>query len=843
MLKSLIVKFSLAAFTCSVSLAAFAFADSPRQIDVPAGDLITALESMARQADVELAFQPEQLKGLRTKGVTGLLTTRDAVRKLLEGTRLQLRTDELTGAMMIAAPVPAAAPPVKTTTPEAMSAPRAFWDRFRLAQAQTSPESTGKPTEPQGEMLQEIVVTATKRAERIVEVPQSVSVLRSEDLARIGATQFRDFASTVPGLSFATSGAGYTQISLRGVTAGIDIGQTVGIYVDEVPYGSSSAFGGAAQHTLDIGLFDVDRIEVLRGPQGTLYGASTMGGLIKYVTPTPDSTKFGINARTGVSSTRDGGVGYLGSAALNAPLVADRAALRVGGFYSHDGGFIDNVARGEADVNSSNFYGGRLDLLLTPADTVTLRLTGFLQNINRGGESTTDYDFSGSPLDDRLDQRRLFAEPFGQRFRSVSGTASFELEGATLTSISSYQTTELEYVQDLSPLYVPLLEFFGPFSAVGARADVSMDKFTQELRLASGGERTLQWLVGAFYTREKSAFAQEFVLRDLAGQPVLNNLYTNSLPTRFEEYAAFGDLTWYLTPAFDVTAGTRYARNDQSFTQIGSGFLGLSAPTSDASEKVFTYLANARYRFSERTTGYLRYATGYRPGGPNVVNVDPGTGELIGSPTFDADRLKSYEVGFRTGTVDRRFGIDVAAYWIDWDDIHVSVVRGGFSAIDNARGGAGILGAELALSAQPTRALSVTGAFAWQDARMSRAEPALGAAEDERLPNVPRFTATLNVDYELAYSGIQPKIGATLRHIGDRMASFDGSQGYVQYPLGDYTSVDLRAGFSIASVDVQLYVHNLFDENGQLSAYNWRGSAQPAILQPQTLGLSLATRF
>jgi iron complex outermembrane receptor protein len=801
-----------------------------------------ALAQWSEVTGLQVVSQSAILRDLSASPVVGKYTPMEALRLMLVDTPLTITTVNKNTVS-----IEAIQPNVTTQNKPTAS-------MQRLAAAQAAPAAPARAASDAGSsrtsadsgntVQEEVIVTAQKRAERVIDVPQSVSVVPSEDLAKLGATQFRDFATTVPGLTFSTAGAGYTQISLRGVTAGVDIGQTVGIYVDEVPYGSSSAFGAASQHTLDVGLFDVGHIEVLRGPQGTLYGASTMGGLIKYVSKRPDLLDPSFEATMGGASTKDGGASYNGSAAFNIPLVENRAALRASSFYSHDGGYIDNLARNDKDANTSDVYGGRLDLLLAPTDELNIRLSGFAQNIARDGESTGDYALSGAPLDDEFDQRRLFSEPFNQRFRVVSGTVTYDFGGATLTSVSSYQTTSLDYVQDLSVAYIDLVNLFGTYTAVAAKADGSTDKFTQEIRLASDEGETIEWLVGAFYTKEDSDYAQEFLLRSPDGSLAPNSLYDYSIPTKFEEVAAFGDVTWRFAESFDMTAGVRVARNEQDFTQISNGIFTPSAPKTSASEDVFTYLVNARYHFDQHKTAYVRYATGYRPGGPNVVTNDPVTGLPVGSPTFDADRLKSYEIGFKAETADRTYAIDVAAYLIDWDDIHVSVVRNGFSAIDNARGGARIYGGELAFTAVPVEGLALSTSLAYQNARMLEDEPALGAAEDERLPNVPRFTAALSADYEFASaSNLRPTIGASIRHVDERMASFDGSTGYLQYRLPEYTTVDLRTGVSFGAVDMQLYARNIFNERGELSAYNWRGTAMPALMQPLTIGINATTRF
>ncbi len=688
-------------------------------------------------------------------------------------------------------------------------------------------------------ITEEVIVTAQKRQERLIDVPQSMSVLSSEALDQLSATQFRDYANTVPGLSFTTAGAGNTQVSLRGVTIGQDLGATVGVYVDETPYGSSQVFAFGPYLALDVGLFDLDRIEVLRGPQGTLYGASTMGGLIKYVSKRPDLQQFSGSVRVGGSSTERGDVNYDVAAIVNVPLAADKAALRASAFESHDGGYINNIASGREGVNRSDIYGGRLDFLLTPTEELSVRLTGFAQNIGRDGEATADYTFSGAKPIGTLNQNRQFAEPFDQQFRLLSGTVVYDFGGASLTSVSTYQTVQTDLTWDISGAFVPLLNMFGfgPYSAVGNPNRSEVNKFSQEIRLAAQEGGTVEWVVGGFYTREKSELSTLFLLRDLAGEPAPNTLFTYRAPVSFEEQAVFGDLTWHLTEKFDITGGARYARNDQEFTQFGSGAFGFNLPRRTSDEDVVTYLASARYHVNDRATAYLRYATGYRPGGPNIATV------ATAEPTFDSDKLKSYEAGFKAETASRRFGIDLAGYYIDWNNIQMSVNVGGFTSYLNAPGGASIRGAELMVTARPAGGLALSGAFAYQDAHLDEADANLGGAKGERLPNVPRFMATVNADYDFSGVTLQPTLGATVRYVGERESSFDESQGFPQYQLPEYTAVDLRAGLTFGRVDTQLYVRNATDERGQLSLFFAQFGARVAILQPRTIGISVTTQF
>jgi outer membrane receptor protein involved in Fe transport len=840
------IEFARHAWLGSAAIACIAAATpaaaQTKTFDIPAQSASSGIAALGRQADVQIAASRKTTQGKRTNAVGGAMTIEQALGRLLAGTGLAARN---TGAQTWAIVV---APRVQQTSMQ--TGP----ERSAVASAGTAQSGEGDAgSAAANDESAEIVVTAQKRQERLIDAPLAVTALTSEDFARSNATQFRDFANQVPGLSYQTFGAGYTQIILRGVTTGTDVGPAVAVYVDEVPYGSSSVFAQSAQTTLDAGLFDLERVEVLRGPQGTLYGASAMGGLLKYVTKRPDLTRFGGEAKGGLSFTKSGGESYDFAAAINAPLAQDVAAVRVSGFYSHDAGFIDNVARGEKDVNSANVYGGRIDLYAEPTDGLSVRLVGFLQNIKRGGESTADYGYDGQPLFGALAQNRPFAEPFDQKFRLLSGTLTYDLGSAELTSVSSYQYVRNNIYYDFSAAFVPtvnLVEFFGslpgyagPYGAVGNPVKIGLDKFTQELRLAGNVGDTFEYLVGGFYTHEKTTNVQGFDLLTAAGQPAPNIFYSYSTPSRYKEIAGFGNLTWHVTDRLQISGGLRWAQNKQRFEQIGSGAFVGSVPEARSKDSVVTWLANASYKFGSRATAYVRYATGYRPGGPNFVINDPTTGLPLAPRSFEADTLTSYEAGFKAETSDRTFGIDLAGYYIDWNNIQVTVTRGGLGAIINAPGGAHIKGAELTLTARPSGDFSASGSFAFQDAKIAKADADLGARKGERLPNVPKFTATVNADYVASQSALRPTLGATLRYVSDRDASFDASSS-PQYHLPDYVAVDLRAGIRLGPVDAQIYVRNLFDERAQLSSLFTRfATSRVAIMQPRTIGASLRTRF
>lgn len=828
--------------TAAMFSCAAAHSDERIHFNIPPQALETALIVFADQTGAQVASSSDNIGDLKTKGVSGKLSPREALARLIEGSDLEIRAQGEQGfSLQRAAPTPGSLAPSKASSATSKP-PNVGHD----ANAEDSSRPGAKDLTG-STRIETVIVTAQKREERLIDVPQSVTVLSANSLTRLGATQFRDFANTIPGLNYNTTGAGFTQIALRGVTTGYDVGQTVAIYVDEVPYGSSTNVTGSARRALDVGLFDIDRIEVLKGPQGTLYGASAMGGLIKYVTRRPDAGRFGVELQTGASSTHEGGVSYNAAGALNMPIVADQAAVRLSAFYSHDGGYVDNVSLGSKDVDRSRVSGGRADFLFTPSEAFSVRVMAFAQDISRNGQGTADFSFSTrQPFVDELSQRRLVPEPFDQKYRLISATASYDFGPVALTSVSSYQTVDSKVLYDLSVVYLPTLARSGRtnYSATGFEDEIGTDKVVQELRLGREGTGAFDWVLGGYYTKENSDFDQTIHARNLAGQPVDDNILFNRTPSIYEEYAAFGNVTWRLTEKFDLSGGLRFSRNTEDTQRIGSGILGTSRPKRKSEDDVLTYLASARYHLSENATAYLRYATGYRPGGVNFVVNDPLTGEPLAQPTYDSDTLRSYEIGFKGQTEERAVEVDASVFYIDWRNIQISAVRNGVGTRINASDGATIKGFELGLTTRPIDDLTIVGAFAYQDATMNEANADIRAARGERLPNVPQWTATISTDYVLSKSNLLPSLGATVRYVSNRHANFDAATPPPQYPLPSYATVDLRAGFTLGRVVTQLFVRNLLDERSELAMFNWNSTyAQAAVLQPRTLGISATTRF
>jgi len=810
-----------------------------KTISIPAEGLGAALQTLSKEQDVQVVFMLEDVERLSTPGVSGEMTLDEALSQLLQGTGLKYEyVDEETVTIVPMAPAMKGKQIKENSAEKYKEAQKdaSFWEQFRLAQAdigntKVRKEQDGAPK------LEEVVVTAEKRPERLIETPQSVTVLSADTLDKLAATQFRDYANTVPGLTFNTLGAGYTQVTLRGVTTGTDLEPTVGIYIDDVPYGSNGLYAGGASFALDVAPFDLDRIEVLKGPQGTLYGASTMGGLIKYVTKRPDANGFSGDVQTGVSDTHRGGVSYNVAADLNVPLSQNILGLRITGFESRDGGYIDNVGLNHADANRADTYGGRIDLLFTPSDALSLRIVGFTQTVSRGGAAIADYTLAGAPVYGDLDQHRLTAESFHQPFHLASATVVYNFGWASLTSVTSYQTVRSHYGEDVSsilPLLLPVLPP-GSYSALGDVKEFGLHKFNEELRLASSPGNVFEWLAGAVYDSETSTNLQYFLPRDLAGNPTAP-AGAESIPSLYKDAAVFGDITWHLSGRLDLTGGVRYANNKQQNT-FNVGGVGV-LPPRNATDNVTTYLADTRYHFSENAIGYLRFATGYRPGGVNLVANDPATGQPIGPASYGPDRLRSYEAGLKSQSSDHRFSAEASVFHIDWTDIQVFGTRDGAFVATNAPK-AKIDGGELSLSARPVAGLSLVGAFGYQHSRLAADAPDLGGTAGETLPNVPRFSGSILGDYTFVPNEWKPTVGATVRSV----SSSQQELAPPIYRVPSYVTYDVRAGASFGRTDLQLYVHNLSDKRAQFSEIDFGNTAWVAIMQPRTVGLIATTHF
>lgn len=653
------------------------------QFTVPAGNLMTALDSFARQSGRAVVYQADQVVTERSGGFRGTASADDALDTILANTGFVALT-QVSGAIAI----------------------------VRSASLPATTNSSSLPDSGAGEPpISEIVVTASKRTERLIDVPLAVSVVRAEELSRTGAVRLEDYAATAPGVSVSNAavGGGQTQVIIRGISTGIGGNPVTAAYIDNTPITSATQLGGGSFFP-DLDPADLERVEFLRGPQGTLYGAASLGGLVRYVTRKPSFDEFFGRAEIGFTKADPGNTGALVRGLINAPLGAN-VATTVSGFFRQDPGFIDNTLTGKRDENSARTFGGRAALAIRPSETLSLQASVLHQNLANKANAIIYTDATGQSLSGDLQIARPKANDFLRTlFTLYDFTADASFGNVKLESTTSYSVQKIDSAFDFTPLVGALVDSIAglPSGTFGTPIDTSVDtkKFTQEIRVQSQGDGFLGWQVGGFYTREKSLIVQEVVptLRQsgerVTGQFGLPPLGRASLPGLYREIAGFGNITLNFTPRFSVTGGLRYGEYKlESVTDFSGLLFGSTLESARSTDNKLTYLLNPLFRASDDLTFYGRVATGYRPGGPNLI-PDPAS--------FGPDTVTSYEIGAKGDLAGRLLTFDVAAFLIDWNEIQIQqqkIGAGGVPVnfIDNV-GQARSKGAEGAIALRPATA-------------------------------------------------------------------------------------------------------------------------------------------
>jgi len=711
------------------------------------------------------------------------------------------------------------------------------------AWAQEKPEATN---------LDEVVVTAQKVSQSVIDVPLSISVLGADDLERTQSVNIQDYVKLVPGLQLTQAQPGFGRLALRGINTN-GVASTVGVYVDETSFGSSSGLANGAVLAGDFDTFDVARIEVLRGPQGTLYGASSLGGVLKYVTNEPQTDSFEGRVRGSFESVDGGDMSYSGAGVVNIP-VSDSVAIRASGFYRSVGGFIDSIGTVDEgsgatsdvadDINGSTVSGGRASMLFKPSETFSLQLTAFIQDIDNDASSGVDSDYAtGDTLYGGLTQSQFVPEAAGISYRVYNATAIWDLGFGDLTSATSYGKNQQDYRQDITMLLGGLESYI--------EQTTSVERITQEFRLASHENEKVDWLIGAYYNDEDGLIYQNV---HVVEPGTLNDidffLGEGTIDSKYKEYAAFANVTIKFTPSFDLTLGGRYSNNDQDVVQNADGPLfGVAGPTvttSDSSEDVFTYSIAPKFKLNDRMAIYARVAKGFRPGGPNVIAPDAGA-----PTTYGSDSTLNYELGFKGENEARNVAWDVTAFHIDWEDIQLLAVVNGIGINTNA-GKATSDGVEASLMFRPVDQLKLSLTGAYTDAKLTEdADPILvGGRDGDRLPYTPKTSYSANADYEWPLAdGRSAYLGASFSHLDDVPAAFSaayvaefGSQRY----LPAYDILDVRAGWNFGKVSVELFGRNLTNDEGKTSdaADNTpNGAISTGVIRPLSYGVTVTAEF
>jgi iron complex outermembrane recepter protein len=701
----------------------------------------------------------------------------------------------------------------------------------------------------------EILVTAQKRDELLKDVAVPVTVLKVDTLTGSNKSSIKDYFSAVPGLAlvpFETNGA--ASIAIRGVTTGGFTNPTVGITIDDVPFGSSTSLGGGTP-SLDLDPSDLASIEVLRGPQGTLYGASSIGGLLKYVTSVPSVTEFSGRVEAGLNTmSYSGDIGYVVRGAVNVP-ISESVAIRATAFSRSDPGYIDNVLTGQKDVNDSKAVGGRLSALFNLSESFSIRASALYQN-TKTGALDEEHTGPGHNLGAR-EQSIVRGTGAGEReVQAYSLAMNLDLGAVDLTSLTGYSVNDLRDSFDYSFYLgqVPGSFSDATFGVAGAPLveRYLTKKFSQEFRASAQIGDMIDWRLGGFFTDEQSPDWQRIDAADPLTGAVAGELALFDWKVTYREYAAFSDVTVKLSPIFDINFGARKSWIRQSYAEIDTGpyaaaYQGGSPaifPKTTTKDSKFTYLVTPRLKLTSGWMIYARLATGYRPGGPN------STAALFGLPlSYKPDTTTNYELGVKGSVLDNKLFIDASLYHIDWRDIQISLVDAATSLTYNANGAtAKSQGIELSLTAKPWRGMSVTAWGTWNDAALKEPFPATSTVygvKGDRLPFTSRYSASLSLqqDFPLSdnWSGF---VGGQLDYVGRRIGAFTGPPPAERQVYPSYVKVDLKASVENGPWAVNIFANNVTNRRGVLTGgaaslfpYSFR------YLPPRRIGFSIARTF
>ncbi len=810
--------------------------------DVPPQSLVTALIEFAEEAGLSIDFSGLKLDGVMSGGTQGHISRNASLRTILDGSGIHYRfLDDSTVQLFVPA----------------------------------QPQSQQQPTAPvarhtarQADFIEDLVVTAVKRPAVGFDLPVSVSGLSGLVLDDLGVHDFQSLAPHLAGVSTTNLGPGRNKIFVRGLSDGPFADRTqamVGVYIDETPVNLNDT-------NPDLRLFDVDRIELVRGPQGTLYGAGSMGGLYRVITKKPDVDDTSARVRTTLSGTKGGGLGGQLDFMVNHPLIPGRLGLRVTGYGEQREGYIDNVGLSEKNTNNLDIFGIRPALRWQINERWNLEASINYQTIH--------YDDS-QYFDDRLGRNQranLLPEPYEDGFIHLNMTVKGRIGSLHFTSATALidrtvkETTDASegllffdelanlppsafIMDDLSSFagVEEFLEVIQPENAVAYFTRDDIDTFSHETRLQSAPGHRFEWLAGFYFLRrlqtKDTALALAFDIRDARLA-----LWEDRTETT-EDIAVFGEAIFRASDKLSFTAGARFSRNELKLDYVSEFVLDDERQTVNGKKKINKVIPKVavQYTWSDQVQTYAQVGVGYRVGGLNIdtplealVAADPDEPFPAGRVTeFLSDDLISYEAGIKSYWFDRRLSVNMSAFYVHWYDIQSDQIGdSGFPYVTNV-GDAKNVGYELEFSVSPFDGLELKGSFFWNDSELLEDNAFLGAVKGDRLPAISENTASLALLYQFT---LGPKwdgaFSADYAYIGKSALTFNEAESP---QMGDFGILNVRLQVSNDIWKMGLFAQNLSDTRANTfsfgNSFTVLEGHQVTPPRPRTFGLFLERRF
>jgi len=790
---------------------------------IPQEPLSTALREYCRITQRQILFTEEMAQGRTSPALNGRISADDAIKALLSGSGLTVETTPA-GVLVLQKETRPSVPPASTSA-----------------------------AEPGADQVQQVVVTANKRSQRLQDVPASITAETGATLEHRGATQLADIVQTTPGLSNSGSGGGNeTDLTIRGVTTGgLGLKQaTVALLFDDIPL--DPAF--FSQSATNLRTVDIERVEVLRGPQGTLFGSGSLSGAVRFITNKPDLRNFSASGEVTGSGTEGGAPSASGNVVVNAPLISGKLGMRAVGYNFDEGGWVDNIQTNQNNVNGNRTKGGRLEFEARPVDDLSISLMGAYEDSHdlAGGESL--YATPAGYSSDHQVTNQHKSTDVDVVSKLVNLGAHYDLSGVSLFSSSTYIRRETQILDD-DWFYNDALGL--PSGPAPASTHNAQDIYTQELRASSRGSGPLKWTVGAFYLNAQINGGQLISspsLQALAGTDEIGDIQSHGAQI---ESSLFGEATYTLADKWDLTAGLRASHTTLKSGTSSSGPLltGDVDPTDVVDfatvqhDKSVDPRFSLAYRANPDLTLYATVSKGHRVGGPNIT---AGLGGPDIPRSYEPDSLWNYEAGAKSRLFDGRLQLSGDVYYIDWSHIQAALTLNNIGYTGNA-GSAQVYGLELEAVGKPSPWLDVGGSVSFSHGELTQDVPnltrvtgAVGVKSGEQLPGAPETKVSLFSQVNFSILDHTTYVRVADNYIGAEYTDF-GKQGT---RFGDYNTVDLRAGIFLDPVELVFFADNLTNSQGAFSASDQStigplvtGNQQAYRVRPLTLGVTLRADF
>ncbi|MBY8826352.1 TonB-dependent receptor [Sphingomonas colocasiae] len=706
--------------------------------------------------------------------------------------------------------------------------------------------------DPQAAEGNEIVVTANRREESLQDVPSAVTAISEKEIQARGMDSFEGFARSVPGLTMNQGVKNRASFNIRGVATSLTGGNTqdpVAVYINDTPV--SDTFGAIVQP--DLRLFDVERIEVLRGPQGTLFGSGSLGGTVRIITNKPDATKFEAAGRVDLGVTKGGAFRQRYDAMVNVPLAADTLALRVVGYYRDEEGWVRNVRLGTR--NDTVDWGGRVALRWTPSDALTVKAEVIHQD-----SDPEDAD-AWNPALGKFKRSSAIPEPRRNNLTNYNLAIDYSFDDfATLTASSTYQQNKSAMLLDNGALLGP-----GTPNFVSNSDPWNSRFYVQELRLVSNTASRLEWVVGAFYIDRKTIVPDylitapglnDYLKATYGVAPGSDSYFDTDITTASTELAGYADASYEIVDGLKLRGGMRVFRTTASYVEKDRVTLNLAtfkyaAPLSfsnRASSTNTTWRTGLSYESDRDLMVYANVSKGFRIG---QVNANRGTSAIdpadyVIPEGYEPDSTINYELGAKTSWLGGLLTLNLAGFYIDWTNIQIDGLRisDRRSFIANA-GKASVKGVEFEMAARPVRGLNLYGTVTVQDGRIDSVPTNIivPAARGDRLPGLARWKLSGGIEYRWDVGASSQAYARIDGQFTDATPNAFANAGRnALYAVNDeFSTLDGSIGLDAGWGTVALYAENLTNEDAVILKN--LSSPNPFVtLRPRTLGIRLTMR-